>query len=91
MRAWSIVLLLLGFFLLAHSTYDECRGITHKPLTLVGGRRHDSSYLYRIPVKREQNPELFRKFMTTHWIYAGLISGLGCGLLVTSLPPREPN
>ena len=88
MRGWSIALLVLGIFLLAHSTYDECRGVTHKPLSF-SRRRFNTTYLYRIPVWREQNPELFRQFMTWHWIYAGFFTGIGCALFIASMPREE--
>jgi hypothetical protein len=88
MRGWSVLLLVLGLFLLAHSTYDECRGITHKPLSLAR-RRFNSGYLYRIPVRREQNPELFRQFMTGHWLYAGLFTGIGVALFITRMPRKD--
>lgn len=83
MRALSYILIALGVFLLAHAVYDECRGRTHMPVRL-SGRRFNTRYLYTLPVFRANNPELFRKFMTTHWIYAGLIAGAGCGLYLTT-------
>ncbi len=74
---FSYVLILLGIYLLAIAGYDEWRGVTHKPYVLEGGRRYNQGYLYRIPVQREQNPELFRQFMTGHWIWAIGIEGVG--------------
>jgi hypothetical protein len=57
--------------------YDELRGSTTKPLTLMG-RRHNRVYLYSLPVQKNNNPELFREFMVTHWIYATVVAGAGC-------------
>ena len=39
-------------------------------------------------VLRDNNPELFREFMSTHWIYASLIEGAGCFLY---LKTKKPN
>ncbi len=74
--------------MLAHCAIDEIHGITHKPYQWFGLRRYNSRYLYAIPVRRENNPELFREFMTTHWIYAVLVSGVGCGLYLTNRPSK---
>jgi hypothetical protein len=72
----SYILILLGAYLIVASSYEEFRGVTHKPYSL-GRRRLNQSYLYRIPVQREQNPKLFRQFMTGHWIWAVGIEGVG--------------
>ena len=88
MRGWSIALLAIGIFLLAHSTFDECRGVTHKPVSFRR-RAFNTAYLYQIPVSREQNPELFRQFMTGHWLYAGFSIGIGCALFVASMPRKD--
>jgi hypothetical protein len=77
----SYLLIVFGVYLMASSGYDEWRGITHKPYVLAG-RRHHQAYLYRIAVDREQNPELFRQFMTLHWIWAVGIEGVGWVLFV---------
>ena len=81
MRALSYILIVLGIYLLVNAGYEEFHGSTTKPLTLMG-RRHNSAYLYRTHVLRENNPELLRQFMTTHWIYASLIQGAGCFLFL---------
>lgn len=75
----SYFLILLGIYLLAAAGYDEFRGITTKPVSLLGEHRHGMghAYLYRIPVHREQDPELFRQYMTGHWIWAVGIEGAG--------------
>jgi hypothetical protein len=85
MRIAAYILIALGIYCLASTAYDEYRGETHKPYVLVGRTRgrHDG-YLYSIPVLRQNSPELFHQFMTTHWIYAALISGIGCALYLGS-------
>lgn len=88
-RIVSCVLIVLGICLLACAAHDEARGRTHKPLQILRLRRFNSAYLYRIPVDRAQNPQLFRQFMTVHWIYAGLISGVGCALYIASKPSKN--
>jgi hypothetical protein len=77
MRALSCILIALGIYLLAASAYDEFRGITRKPATLVGKARSNHAYLYRMPIRREQDPELFRQFMEIHWLYAAGFEGAG--------------
>jgi hypothetical protein len=81
MRALSFILIALGIYLLGSAYYDEYRGCTFKPATLQGkatGRSANRGYLFSIPVKKEQNPELFRQFMVTHWIYAVVVEVAGC-------------
>jgi len=75
----SYILILVGIYLVVTAGYDEVRGVTHKPYAL-GGRRNNQAYLYRIPVHREQNPELFGQFMLGHWIWAIGIEGIGWAL-----------
>jgi hypothetical protein len=87
MRAISYILILLGIYLLVTATYDEFRGITRKPATLMRRARYNPAYLYRIPVRQEQNPELFRQFMEIHWLYAAGFEGAG---LVLWLRNRKP-
>lgn len=91
MRIASLILVALGVYLLVHAAYDEYRGATHMPLRLIRlrGSRSNSAYLYRIVVRQNQNPELFRRFMTTHWIYASLIEGVGVALYLTNKPPKN--
>ena len=89
----SYILLALGIFLLAVAAYDQCRGITHKPLTIFrayGESRNNRRYLYRIPVHREQNPQLFSDFMRTHWIYATAITAVGIALYLGSRTQDQP-
>ena len=75
----SYVLIVLGIYLLAAAGYDDYRGITKSPVLLTDFHRRGMghAYLYRIPVRREQNSELFRQFMTVHWIWAVGIEGVG--------------
>ena len=75
----SYILILLGLYLLLASGYDEFRGITTKPHTLIGESHRGTghAYLYRIQVHREQNPQLFRRFMIGHWLWAVGIEGIG--------------
>jgi hypothetical protein len=84
MRGWSYILLLLGILLLASAGYDEFRGSTTKPWTIIGRRHRHDAYLYRLRVLKENNPELFRKFMATHWIYASFIAVGGVILFLWS-------
>lgn len=89
MRVLSFIAIALGIYLLASAGYDELRGVTRKPVTLLSlKRRFNTSYLYSIPVQRQQNPELFRRFMLTHWIYAIVIEGVGCVLYLNSKPEK---
>jgi hypothetical protein len=88
MRGLSYILIALGIYLLAATGYDEYRGITYKPASLLRTRRYNQAYLYRIPVHREQNPELFRQFMNTHWLYAVGVEGVGLILLLKNRPPE---
>lgn len=87
-RIISSFLIVLGIGLLARAAYDEARGRTHKPLQILQ-RPFNSPYLYRIPVDRARNPELFRQFMTTRWIYACFISGAGCALYIAGKPSKN--
>ena len=87
MRALSYILMVLGIFLLVNAGYEEFHGSTTKPVALMG-RRYNTAYLYRIRVLRDNNPELFREFMSTHWIYASVIEGAGCFLY---LKTKKPN
>ena len=87
MRALSFILIVLGLYLLGSVYYDEYRGSTFMPATLFGGKtgpRFSRQYLYSIPVRKEQNPELFRRFMVRHWIYAGIVEVAGCILYMKS-------
>jgi hypothetical protein len=80
----SYALILLGIYLLVAAGRDEFRGITTKPVTPIGEHRRGMghAYLYRIPVRREQNPQLFRQFMTGHWLWAVGIEGFGWILFI---------
>ena len=81
MRVLSFILIALGIYLLAAAFYQECQGRTFKPAMLPGkatGMGANRGYLYSIPVLKNQNPELFRKFMVTHWIYAAVVEAGGC-------------
>ena len=87
MRPLAYIFIALGIYLLVCAGFDEVRGITHKPVTFLrtfGTSRFNGWYLYSIPVRREQNPPLFRKFMVTHWIYAVLIESAGWILYLKS-------
>jgi hypothetical protein len=77
---FSYVLIVLGIYLLAAAGYDEFRGITRRPILLTDFHRRGTmghAYLHRVPVRRQQNPELFRQFMMGHWIWAVGIEGVG--------------
>jgi hypothetical protein len=77
---FSYVLILLGVYLLLAAGHDEYRGITTKPVSLLTGfhrRGMGHAYLYRIPVHREEDPKLFREYMTGHWIWAVGIESVG--------------
>ena len=87
MRALSYILIALGIYLMANAGYDELHGSTTKPATFMG-RRHNTAYLYSLRVLRANNPELFRGFMVTHWIYASLVEGTGC-ILYLSYKKRD--
>ena len=79
MRIVPFILIVLGIYLLVAAGYDEYRGATTRPFTLMGGHRHGmgQAYLYRFMIHREQNPGLFREFMIGHWIWAAGIEGVG--------------
>jgi hypothetical protein len=83
MRVLSYILIAPGICLLASAGYDEFHGSTTKPETLMG-KRHNTAYLYSRHVLRENNPELFREFMVTHWIYASLVEAAGCILYLSN-------
>jgi hypothetical protein len=85
MRACAIVFFVLGFFLLSHAAYDECRGTTRMPTNLFGtdGLNGVDSHYLRV-VTRSQNPDMFREFMGRHWLYAGSIAAVGCALFAAS-------
>jgi hypothetical protein len=81
MRALSYILIALGIYLLVSAFYQEYQGITFQPAMFPGKARGMSAnrgYLYSIPILKDQNPELFRKFMVTHWIYAAVVEVGGC-------------
>jgi hypothetical protein len=81
MRVLSYILIALGIYLLAAAFYQEYQGRTFKPAMLPGkatGMNANRGYLYSIPVLKHQNPELFRKFMVAHWIYAAVVEVGGC-------------
>lgn len=76
MRWLSYILILFGVYWLASAGYDEFRGITTKPPSF-SRRSHHGDYIYSIPVRRDQNPELFHQFIVTRWIYAVVVEGAG--------------
>jgi hypothetical protein len=47
MRVGSYILVILGVLLLANAGYDEFRGSTTKPWTIMGRRFRNDAYLYR--------------------------------------------
>jgi hypothetical protein len=83
MRVLSYILIAFGIYLLASAGYDEFRGSTTKPATLMG-KRHNTAYLYSLSVLKKNNPELFSEFMVTHLIYASLVEVAGCFLFLKS-------
>src|ERR1700722_6223963 len=90
MRTLSYILLALGIYLLGHALYDECSGVTHQPISFFYRRHTHSGYLYSIPVRRDNNPQLFHEFMVKHWVYGGLMAGLGLALYLTTNKPEDP-
>ena len=79
-RLLSLILIVLGLYLLASSWHDEYRGITTLPEMLAHGARggySNSRYLYRRLVYRQYDPERFRQYMLTHWLYASVIEVAG--------------
>jgi hypothetical protein len=69
----AYILILLGFYCLASSVYDQCRGITSKAAAVAGpyyGKEAHSRYLYSTPTHKDQKPELYSTFMLARWVYA---------------------
>ena len=89
MRALSVLLLLLGLYLVGSAAYDEYRGLTHKP-GIVWHYRWTKAYLYKINVRRSEDPDRFHEFMVAHWIYAGLTATAG-GLLFIKARISRPD
>jgi hypothetical protein len=85
MRLLSYILMLLGIYLLAVAAYQEIHGRTTRPAMFlpfteraIRERRHSfNNYIFSVPVLKRNNPQLFREFMTTHWVWAALILGGG--------------
>jgi hypothetical protein len=80
-RILALMLIVLGLYLLGSAGYDEYRGMTTLPETLAHGGRgghSNSRYLYRRLVYRQYDPERFRKYMLTHWLYASVIEVAAC-------------
>jgi hypothetical protein len=92
LRILAFILITLGTYLLACDIHDEYRGLTTKPVGPWGSRspgRYNHSYLYSVPVSRENNPELFREFMMVHWAYAWVIAASGCILCLRGVRDRS--
>lgn len=90
MRATAYLLIIFALLLAAKAGYDEARGGTYKPYTIIPydaatlrESRH-SYYLYQIPFHKDLNPLVFHRFMRVHWIYAGIVAGAGILLLLKS-------
>jgi hypothetical protein len=77
MRGLSYALIILGLCWLAIAGYDEYSGVTTKPWEL-GHRHRNSAYLYRIRVQKDRQPELFRQFNGTRWLFGSLALAGGC-------------
>jgi len=79
-RILSLILIVLGLYLLGSAWHAEYCGITTLPETLAHGARggySNSRYLYRRLVYRQYDPERFRQYMLTHWLYASVIEVAG--------------
>jgi hypothetical protein len=79
----SSILIVLGIYLLASAGYDEFRGSTTTP-AMHTDKHHNTAYLRSLPLLKKNEPELFRQFMVTHWIYASLVEITGCTLYLKS-------
>lgn len=89
MRVLSYILIALGIYLLAAAFIKNVREErSSRRCFQAAGMSANRGYLYSIPVLRDQNPELFSKFMVTHWIYAGVVEAGGC---VLCLKTRQDN
>lgn len=98
--AVSYLLILLGIYLLTHAAYQEFTGDTVRPYqylpftrrAILARRNPNPYYQFRIHVLKQNNPELFREFMTAHWVWAVLIAGIGVYLNATGYvpPATEP-
>jgi hypothetical protein len=80
MRSLAYILLAIGMVLVGCAIYDEVRGSTTQPYQWLGRHRYYNRYIYRLRVLRSNNPELFRQFMSRHWVYAAFF-GVG-GVIV---------
>jgi hypothetical protein len=97
-RAFSYILMILGIYLLIDAGCQEFRGVTVRPLKYLPfsrrailDHRHHGYYLFRVRVFKRNNPELFREFMDTHWLYAVLIEVWGILLCATQYRLPEPS
>ncbi len=84
MRLVAGILVATGIYLLGCAAFDEWRGSTHQPFYFIGRHRYNSAYLYRLSVAKANNPELFRKFMGRHWVYAAAFSVGGVILILAA-------
>jgi hypothetical protein len=79
----SSILIVLGIYLLVSAGYDEFRGSTTTPAMHLE-KHHNTAYLHSLPLLKKNEPELFREFMATHWIYASLVEISGFTLYLKS-------
>jgi len=91
MRTLSYLLILVGLSLLCLAGSQQSHGMTDVPV-LVGNDAHTSVGA----ISNAKDPEGFSRAMTFHWLYAGLIVGMGIALLVVvskqdRLDPLAPN
>ena len=77
MRALAYILILVGVSLLILAGRQQYSGITDNPV-LVGSTPAVSGG----EISRIRDPEGFRRAMSFHGLYAGMIAGLGVALLL---------
>jgi len=88
----SYVLIALGIYLLTAAGYDQFRGATNLPIGIsdFGHNGMGHAYRHRFLVHRQQDPELFRRFMIGHWLWAVGIEGAGWLLLLKNIKVVSP-
>ena len=71
MRVVAILVFVFALYLAGSAIYAECTGVTTMPQSFrrrASQRRH----LYQMPIRKSEQPEIFRQFMLIHWAYAGI-------------------
>ena len=82
-RLASYFLIGAGICLLVLASYDQGRGITGEPLRIQAQYDHSES-VQPVSESKASNPKLFREYMTTHWIRAFAVVGVGSVLWALS-------